>query len=211
MEISFSQSNQWQLCKRSWSFSKVQKLRGISSFASIRGSRYHEAIEDHVKAGTNSSNRSVTNALDIVAELTDVVAEQYLEGTVDDIKVRGYADVIGTDSDGNRVVVDWKFPGKSPGRTPKKDYVDQLQLYGYMSKAESVMVAFPEHDKAFKLNANHERGAEVFDRLVNVAKDIIDTDAFSKSGMETEPSPNFLCANYCNFRHLCPMGALNND
>lgn len=216
MEISFSQAQTWKRCKRQWSFDKVDKRKGIPGMAAIRGNRYHEAIESAIKLGGVSSNRIITNALDLVSELNDVEPEAYLEMVEDNIKIRGYADVIGSrhiptetllePNTKKSVIVDWKFPGKHPGKTPKKEYRNQLQLYGRLHGADELIVAFPEHDTAFKFDYDPVEGLKMVDELLEVAKEIIDSGAKEIPGAEQTPTPNFLCKNYCNFRDICPYG-----
>jgi CRISPR/Cas system-associated exonuclease Cas4 (RecB family) len=206
IDMSFSQANQYLLCKRSWSFSKVDGLRGLPSLASSRGTMWHSRIEEAIMHIEYKSHPFLRRAVEVIEDFESLEAEKYLVKTMRDVKVRGYADAFGV-AEGQKIVIDWKFPGKHPGKTPKKDYVDQLQLYGLLAEADKLMVVFPEHEVSFSFGADVKHGQRVLDRLVEVGQEIIETKAFERYGLETEPTPNWTCKSYCNYRHLCPLGA----
>lgn len=209
MEISFSQAQTWKTCSRSWAYKYVNGYIGLPSIPSILGSRYHSEIEECLLQGMDSGNEYVQNAIDVVdaLEFDHAYPEMYLEDIRDGIKVRGYADVIGKKDD-NYWVIDWKFPGKSPGSKPKKDHVDQVQLYAYLlgESDTTCVVAYPSHEKAFCLEADLVRGREVLDDIYEVGREIIDSGALKIKGEDQEPTYNYLCGAYCGFRDRCPMG-----
>lgn len=219
--MSFSQMSTYRRCKKAWAFDKVDKHSGIPGLASIRGTRFHSAIESCVAEETESKNPYVQNALKLLKSFDEVKPEVYLEHIEDGVKVRGYADIIATDyidvsgsEDSDTyagpdredvTVIDWKFPLKKPGSC-KPDHKRQLNLYALLTDAETCQVVFPEYDKAYKFYADHEVGREVLQDCIDVGVEIRDTKANETSGFDTEGTYNYLCKAYCSHRAICPLG-----
>lgn len=211
IEISFSQANTWKTCRKQWAYRYVDGRKGIPSLPAVRGNRYHEAIEASLKMGSRPDNPILGRAVNVIARLgwEKVEPEKYLElyDETKQYKIRGYADVIGHKEDQD-FVLDWKFPGKHPGSSPKKDYVDQIQLYGYMSgfNGASLILAYPEHDTAFTVEQDFERGKSVAESIFDAARQIDECGAKDMPGDSVDGSYNWSCREYCSHRDICPMG-----
>lgn len=203
MEISFSQAGNWDTCKRSWAYSKVDGLRGIPNKVAIRGVRYHEAIEQHIVDGERSANPIVQDALDSLYGLKDVVAEKFVEDYRGNHHFRGFADVV---ADG--VVLDWKFPVRDPGGQCRDKYRDQLNLYAFLLGSSECRVVLPEYGREFIWEADVDAGARVLDWIYGVADEIEASGALGVGSLMQEASPNGLCLKWCGYRDLCEFGGL---
>lgn len=213
ISMSFSQHNTYRRCKKAWAYDKVDGIKGIPGLAALRGTRYHEAIEACIKGDQKPNHQFIKNAFSVLEKLDGFDPEVLLEQTSDGVHVRGYADIIGGRNllagygfAAEKTVIDWKFPGKSPGNKAKPDHISQVNLYGYLAKADKGVVAYPEFGKYFEFDIDHDAGERTFDLLVEAGKEIRDSGALEISGADQEPTKNFLCAKHCSYRAICPLG-----
>jgi len=203
VDISFSQGESWQSCRRKWAFRYVDRLIGIPGLSAIRGSRLHKAIEDTLLEGKDYTHiPSVFWAIDSLGEwgdLSGLEPEKYFEVIRGDVKVRGYIDVALPDYG---VVLDWKFPGRSPGRIPRENYLRQIQLYALVEEADKAIISYPEYKKAVEVPVDYDKGQDVLEEIFEVAGEIISSGAREVSGFEQEATPNSLCG-WCDYRDIC--------
>ena len=206
-EISYSQANTFRDCKRKWAYRYVDKRKGIPSLPAIRGNRYHSAIEQAILDDVEPVNEILSRAVAIFSRLgwENVKPEEYLEYIEGDYKVRGYADIV-AEKDGKHYVLDWKFPGKHPGKKPPPKHVDQIQLYAYLLGSDVCVLAYPEHDTAFTFEADDIHGERILNRLIKTVKEIDESGAYEVPGAEQQPTPNFLCRDWCEYRDVCEFG-----
>jgi len=215
LELSFSQANQWRLCRKSWCFSKVDKLGQIPSLPAIRGSRYHEAIEQGLK-GEVPTEKSIVWALNLVEQTRgerQVTPEYYTEKITGQFKIRGYIDIFfGTENllgdPTDNIVLDWKFGRMSSlyKGEPRNEYKDQLELYAYMVNAKTCMLVFPKDQQIFEWEATPKIGKRVYDSIIEVGYEIIESGYQEKSGFDVEGTPNWTCERYCSYRDRCIHG-----
>lgn len=209
IEISFSQAQTWNNCRKAWAYRYVDKRKGIPSLPAVRGNRYHSAIENALNAGRMPENPILARAVEVINRLEwdSLEPEKYVEYVQDDLKIRGYADVVGKKAELN-YVVDWKFPGKHPGGTAKKDYLDQINLYSFMFGFNDarLIIVYPEHDVAFASNADPARGEKVAEKILVAAGEIKTSGALEIYGKDQEPTYNWTCKQYCDHRDVCPLG-----
>lgn len=133
-----------------------------------------------------------------------VDAEREFLFNIDNIKIKGYADLILRDKDGNLHVVDHKSSDPKSARSQKaREYWKQMYLYAIPIKEEYGVYPVKLHINAFRKN---QWFTVKFNKknVDTVKKWVIDTVELIKKEEQFLPlSDGYFCNFLCNFRGIC--------
>lgn len=133
----------------------------------------------------------------------------------DKFLLNGQIDVIAEDDEG-LMVIDYKSKGAWKSKAERLSYEKQLYFYAYALK--KLYGEYPKKMAFFMfrlnkwtwVNFDENRLKEVLDWVEDTVNEIESEFDFTPVTQENGGEFDFYCNNFCDFRHQCPYGQINN-